>query len=100
MATHAYLRAREPSAIAARAELLLSRYPNLSEAELAELINLMHRLPVLDLGLMTADDRLSDQLDAFHRDHGDKLGPSLISMAFFLIVPTALGVGTVWWLLS
>ena len=100
MATHAYLRSREPSSIAARAELLLSRYPNLSEVELAELINLMHRLPVLDLGLMTANDRLSDQLDAFHRDHGDKLGPSLISMAFFLTVPAALFLGTVWWLLS
>lgn len=100
MATQAFLRSREPSAIAARAEILLNRYPNLSEAELAELINLMHRLPVLDLGLMTADDRLSDRLDAFHRDHGDKLGPSLVSMTAFLVVPTALFLGTVWWLLS
>lgn len=100
MATQAFVRSREPSVIAARAEHLLARYPNLSEVELAELINLMPRLPVLDLGLMTADEQLSGQLDAFHRDHGDKLGPSLVSMAAFLVIPTTLILGAVWLLMS
>ena len=100
MTTQALSRSREPSVIAARAELLLSNYPNLSEVEIAELINLMSRLPILDLGLMTADDQISDQLDAFHRDHGSKLAPWLISMATVLIVPSVLFIGMAWWLLS
>lgn len=100
MTTHALSRSREPSVIAARAEQLLSRYPNMGEIELAELINLMSRLPMLDLALMTADDQISNQLDAFHRDHGNKLAPWLISMATVVIVPTALFIGMAWWLLS
>ena len=77
MATQYFPRSRQPSAVALRAEALIDRYPNLSEIELAELINLMNRLPMLDFGLIAADDRLADRMDAFHRDHGDKLGPSL-----------------------
>lgn len=100
MAAQYFPRSREPSAIAQRAETLVARYPNLSEVELAELINLMPRLPMLDFGLMTADDQLSDRMEAFHRDHGDKLGPSLASAVTFLAVPAIIALGLTWWAFS
>src|SRR3546814_20491361 len=73
MATQFHSRSREPSEMAVRAEALLSRYPDLSEPELASLIHTFPYLPILDVGLMTADDRLSEKLEAFHRNHGHKL---------------------------
>ena len=100
MATQYFSRSRQPSAIALRAEALINRYPNLSEVELAELINLMPRLPMLEFGLMTADDQLAGKMEAFHRDHRDKLGPSLASAVTFLAVPSIVALGLVWWALN
>jgi hypothetical protein len=100
MATQYLSRSRQPAATALRAEALINRYPNLSEVELAELINLMPRLPILDFGLMTADDRIAPKMEAFHRDHGDKLGPSLASAATFLAIPSIIVLGVIVWALS
>ena len=77
------------------------RYPNLSEEELATLINLFPYIRILDLGLMTADDRLAGKLDAFHRDHGEKLRTPISSLIAFLAVPTIIVVsGLLWWALG
>ena len=100
MATQYLSRSRQPSAVALRAEALIDRYPNLSEVELAELINLMRRLPILDFGLMAADDRLSGGMESFHRDHGDKLGPSLVSAVTFFAIPAIVALGLIVWALS
>lgn len=100
MATQYLSRSRQPAAIALRAEALMNRYPNLSEGELAELINLMRRMPVLDFGLMAADDGLSHKMEAFHRDHGDRLGPSLASAVTFFAIPATIALGIVIWALS
>ena len=99
MATQYFSRSRPPSAVALRAEALVNRYPNLSEVELAELHS-MPRLPILDFGLMTADDRIAGKMEAFHRDHRDKLGPSLASAVTFLAVPSIVALGLVWWALN
>ena len=69
-----YDRARPRSETTLRAEDLLSRYPNLSEQELAELINLFPHVNRVARGLMAADDRMGDKVEHFYRDHGDKLG--------------------------
>lgn len=77
------------------------RYPNLSEEELATLINLFPHIRILDLGLMTSDARLAGKLDAFHRDHGKKLRTPISSLIAFLAVPTILVVaGLLWWALA
>jgi hypothetical protein len=86
-----------PSEVALRTEQLLDRYPNLSEQELAELINLFGRLPILEYGLMTADDRLSPKLDAFHRDHGRKVSASLASVAALVAIPLVIAISLLWW---
>ena len=97
MATQYFARSRDSSAIAARAEALVQRYPNLSEVELAELINLMPRVPVLDFGLMTVDPAMSSRLDAFHHDHGHRVRPTLGSIAALLMIPVTLTVAALFW---
>jgi hypothetical protein len=83
-----------------RAEALLSRYPRLGEHDLATLIDLFPRLRILDVGLMTADDRLSRQLEAFHRDHGDKFGLPVSTLLGLFSFPVAVLLGTLWWYLA
>jgi hypothetical protein len=86
-----------PSEVARRTEQLLDRYPNLSEQELAELINLFGRLPILEFGLMTADRRLSGKLDAFNREHGRKVRPTLASIAAVTAIPLVIIITVLWW---
>lgn len=101
MASLSYNRFRPPSETTLEAEALLQRYPNLSEAELATLINLFPYIRILDLGMMTFDDRLAGKLDAFHRDHGDKLRTPISWLIAILAVPAILILtGLSWWMLS
>lgn len=95
-----YKRSREPSDTARTVAALLNRYPDISEQELAALIEAFPYVPALDLGLMTADDRLSGKLEAFHRDHGDKLKTPLSSLVVFLAIPLTLAAGVLWWVLT
>lgn len=69
---------------AANAEVLLARYPNITEQELEDLIRTFARLPLLDFGLVAADDRLGAKLDAFYTDHGDRLRTPLEGVAMVL----------------
>jgi hypothetical protein len=55
------------------AEMLLSRYPHISERELGALIRAFSRLPPLDFGMVAADDRLGAKLDALFADHGERI---------------------------
>ena len=52
---------------------LLSRYPALSEIELAYLINLYRRLPPLDVALILSDEMLAPKIDQFSKDHRSKV---------------------------
>jgi hypothetical protein len=99
MAT-SYERMRPRSETTLRVEALLSRYPNLSEQELAELINLFPYLNLLDQGLMTSDDRLAGKLRNFHREHGRKLKTQMSGLIAFLSVPTLLALFILWWVFT
>jgi hypothetical protein len=87
MASQPYFRSRGLSEDAEHARALLLRYPELSDEELASLINRFAGLPLLDFGLMAADERLGAKLDAFYADHGDKLRPPLWGMGPAIAVP-------------
>ena len=106
MATQFYSpsRSRLPSEMGLKAETLLSRYPDISARELDTLIEIFPKLPILDAGLMAADDRLSANVAAFHKAHGAKLvspKASLIAFTFaFLVLPVASTVGFLWWILG
>jgi hypothetical protein len=92
-----YARSRPPSATTLRAERLLSRYPDLRARELATLLDIFPRLRILDVGLMTADDRLSRQLEAFHRDHGDKFSVPISTLIGLFSFPAILVLAVLWW---
>ena len=93
-----YSRSRQPSELTVRFEALLNRYPDLGEQELATMIESFPYLRVLDVGLMTADDRLAEKLEAFHRDHGRKLRAPVASLATFLVFPFLVALGLLWWI--
>ena len=48
---------------------LLSRYPGITEDESAEILTFLRTGRHLDVGLLTADERLKPNLDAFMADH-------------------------------
>ena len=96
MAT-SYNRLRPPTEIAVRAEVLLDRYPNLSEQELAELINLFPHLSLLDQGLLTVDERLSGKLHKFHHEHRATLTPGKVDLVLSLALVTFLAMFALWW---
>ncbi|MEO6217567.1 MAG: hypothetical protein ABIO86_16180 [Sphingomonas sp.] len=99
MASHLYAHTRHHSDEAFEIETLLLRYPDLDMRELETLIELFPRLPMIDVALMTADDRLSDPLAAFHRDHGDKFyTPIRVLMA--LLAGPLFAAAILWWLMG
>lgn len=55
------------------ARALVRRYPNLSETELARLINLYRELSALDMALMLSDEGLAPHLDRFSLDHRSRI---------------------------
>lgn len=52
---------------------LIDRYPNLSEIELARLINLYRGFSALDSALIISDRELGPKLDRFFKDHRSKV---------------------------
>lgn len=99
MAT-SYDRTRPRSGTTLRVEVLLSRYPNLSEQELAELINLFPHLNMVARGLMAADDRLSGKVENFYRDHGEELEGPMGGRTPFLAFAALVVIFTSWWVLT
>ena len=52
---------------------LIGRYPNLSEIELARLINVYRELSALDMALIISDSELAPKLGRFRKDHRQQL---------------------------
>jgi hypothetical protein len=69
-----YARAQPPRSDATlRVEHLLSRYPDLGEQELAELIHRIPHLNMLTRAMLAADERLSAKLEELYRSHGSRM---------------------------
>ena len=101
MASLHYSRSRELSHNAAKTETLLNRYPDVSDAELDTLIRSFAKFPLLDFGILAADDRLGPKLDAFYRDHSDKLRPPLSDVVWAVAVPAVIAVAAIlYWLVT
>jgi hypothetical protein len=66
---------QQPAAATPRDEAaaLIRRYPNLSETELARLINLYRGFSALDMALILSDEKLAPNLDRFSTDHRWKI---------------------------
>jgi len=48
---------------------LISRYPHVSQSEAKLIVDFLRTGRHLDVGMLTADDRLKPQLDSFMHDH-------------------------------
>lgn len=77
MASRSYFSPRALSSDSVDAQRLLCRYPDLTDQELAILVGRFRNLPLLDFGLLAADDKAGAKMDAFYAAHGDKLRPGL-----------------------
>ena len=75
---------------------LVDRYPNLSEVELARLINLYGQVSALDLALMISDEKLAPRLDRFFKDHRSKVRTPFRQYAA-LVVTAAVGAAILVW---
>ena len=104
MATQLMPHSRPLSANGLMAERLISRYPALDARELDTLIETYPQLPILDVGLMSADDRLGPKLDAFQRDHRQSLKPPIGTRvavwSMLAALPVAAAAGVLWVTLS
>lgn len=55
------------------ARSLIRRYPNLSEIDLARLINVFRHLSALDTALVLSDEELAPAVEQFASDHRSKM---------------------------
>ena len=91
-----YSRARPRSETALRVEDLLGRYPNLSEQELAELINLFPNVNMVARAVMTADERLGEKVVDLYRNHGTKLDGSIGGRTLSVALAALVAIGLFW----
>jgi hypothetical protein len=91
--------AQEPvsrATAAGQAVELIARYPNLSDFELARVINLYRELSALDMALMLSDEELAPKLDNFFKDHGRRLRTPLRQYAALVAIAAAGIIVAVW----
>lgn len=79
---------------------LLERYPNLSEIELARLINLYREeLSALDAALMISDENFGPKLDRFFDDNRSKIRTPFRQYAILIAIPVV-GIAVIAWALA
>jgi hypothetical protein len=78
---------------------LIGRYPNLSETELARLINLYRSFSALDTALLLSDEALAPSLDRFTTEHRSRVRPPFRRYAGLLFY-TVLTLATLVWVIS
>jgi len=83
-----------PPAIEARG--LLGRYPNLSEVELARLINLYREMPTVEMALMLSDELLAPKMDRFSADHRSRIRPPFHHYAALVAYGLLAIIGVAW----
>lgn len=75
---------------------LLRRYPKLERGESERLLESFRALTILELALMTSDEKLRSALDAFRRDHKRQLRPPFWHPILFLGMPASMLVALLW----
>ena len=87
----------QPTATPAdQARSLIARYPQLSEWELARLINLYRALPAVDVALMLSDEQLGPKMDLFSANHRSKIRPPFRHYAALIGYAVLAVIGVVW----
>jgi hypothetical protein len=79
-----------------QASELIARYPNVSEAELATLINVYRELSALDVALLISDEKFGRKMERFYADHRDELKTPFRQYAI-LVAIAVVGVAVILW---
>lgn len=79
--------------------MLVGRYPDLSETELARLIDLYRGFSALDTALILSDDALAPRLDRFTTEHRSRVRPPFRQFAGLLFYAVAT-LGMLAWAIS
>jgi hypothetical protein len=87
---------RPATAERVQADWLVSRYPNLSEPELARLIVLYRSLSPVDLALMSSDENLGPKLEQFIGDHRTHVRTPLAQYATLIMIAVFGFIITAW----
>jgi hypothetical protein len=82
-----------------QARELIGRYPNLSETELARLINLYRGFSALDTALILSDEALAARLDRFTTEYRSQVRPPFGQYAGLLFY-TVLTLAMLIWAIS
>ena len=82
----------------ARMEVLLRRYPGLTDDEMHELLHFVRKGPALELGLLTGNEELKPQLDRFRADHQGSfaIGRKEIAVIAALVAVIVLAIVLLW----
>ncbi len=92
MASQSFFSPRALSVDAADVQEMLYRYPDISDRELGILVRNFQNLPLLDFGLLAADEKLGARMDAFYAAHGDRLRPALSWMEWGIATAAAIAL--------
>ncbi len=79
-----------------QASELVDRYPNLSEIELARLINLYRELSALEVALLMSDNDLGPRLGKFVEDHRSRVRTPFREYGMFVFI-TVLAAALIFW---
>ncbi len=86
---------RPRSSTVQEVEKSLDRYPDLSEPELAKLMRQFRGLSLVDKAVIMGDERLSQKLALFYRDHEPDLRTPVAGPILYVLLPAALAVAGV-----
>ncbi|RYE04490.1 MAG: hypothetical protein EOP61_00310 [Sphingomonadales bacterium] len=78
---------------------LLRRYPNVDHDEVEQMIAIYPKLTILEVGLLSSDERLGKSLHEFSRAHRERLRPSWhdhFLLAMVMLATFALFAALVW----
>lgn len=81
-------------------EISLDRYPDLSEQDRAALIRQVRGLSLVDKAVIAADERLSEKLALFYRDHQSDLQAPVAGFVLRILLPAVFVVAGVWLFVS
>jgi hypothetical protein len=77
---------------------LVVRYPNISEAETAEIIRFLKKGPLLDTGMLSSNEHIKPKLRQFIDDHAKEFAIGIKGvMIVILVVLTVAFLGTALW---
>ena len=84
------------SPVAVKAERIIRAYPRITAEEVDLLVIIFPKSHMLDLALMTSNPSFSPHLNAFHKDHGQRIRMPALHAVSMLLALLAFSVLLFW----